>query len=69
MSELLPLLRIAGPVILAEVGWMAMGIVDTIMMLSVGSGQLQVPASRRQQSARWLASTEDRWLFVGIGLT
>jgi hypothetical protein len=39
------------------------------MMLSVGSGQLQVPASRRQQSARWLASTEDRWLFVGIGLT
>jgi hypothetical protein len=38
-------------------------------MLSVRSGQLQVPASRRQQSARWLASTEDRWLFVGIGLT
>jgi putative oxidoreductase len=39
------------------------------MMLSVGSYQLQIPASRRQQSARWLASTEDRWLFVGIRLT
>jgi hypothetical protein len=39
------------------------------MMLSVGSYQLQIPASLRQQSARWLASTEDRWLFVGIGLT
>ena len=36
MSELLPLLRIAGPVILAEVGWMAMGIVDTIMVGPLG---------------------------------
>ena len=36
MSELLPLLRIAGPVILAEVGWMSMGIVDTIMVGPLG---------------------------------
>jgi len=36
VSELLPLLRIAGPVILAEVGWMAMGIVDTIMVGPLG---------------------------------
>ena len=40
-----------------------------VMMLSVGSYQLPIPASRRQQSAHWLASTENRWLFVGIGLT
>ncbi|HKE84922.1 MAG TPA: MATE family efflux transporter [Vicinamibacterales bacterium] len=36
MSELIPLLRIAGPVILAEVGWMSMGIVDTIMVGPLG---------------------------------
>jgi hypothetical protein len=39
------------------------------MMLSVGSYQLRIPASRRQQSAHRLASTEDHSLFVGIGLT
>jgi MATE family, multidrug efflux pump len=36
VSELLPLLRIAVPVILAEVGWMSMGIVDTIMVGPLG---------------------------------
>jgi MATE family multidrug resistance protein len=36
VSELLPLLRIAGPVILAELGWMSMGIVDTIMVGPLG---------------------------------
>ena len=36
MSELLALLRIAGPVVLAEVGWMSMGIVDTIMVGPLG---------------------------------
>ncbi len=34
--ELLPMLRLAGPVILAEVGWMGMGIVDTIMVGPLG---------------------------------
>jgi MATE family, multidrug efflux pump len=36
VSELRPLLRLAGPVILAEIGWMAMGIVDTIMVGPLG---------------------------------
>jgi multidrug resistance protein, MATE family len=35
-SELRPLLKLAGPVILAEVGWMSMGIVDTIMVGPLG---------------------------------
>jgi MATE family multidrug resistance protein len=35
-SELRPLMRIAGPVILAEVGWMSMGVVDTIMVGPLG---------------------------------
>jgi len=35
-SELLPLLRLAGPVILAEVGWMSMGLVDTAMVGRLG---------------------------------
>src|SRR4030095_1586865 len=35
-GELRPMLRLAGPVILAEVGWMAMGIVDTIMVGPLG---------------------------------
>ncbi|HET9359044.1 MAG TPA: MATE family efflux transporter [Vicinamibacterales bacterium] len=36
LSELRPLMRIAGPVILAEVGWMSMGLVDTIMVGPLG---------------------------------
>ena len=36
LRELPPLLRLAGPVILAEVGWMVMGIVDTIMVGPLG---------------------------------
>ncbi|MDO8678814.1 MAG: MATE family efflux transporter [Acidobacteriota bacterium] len=35
-TELLPMLRIAGPVVMAELGWMAMGVVDTIMVGPLG---------------------------------
>ena len=35
-TELLPMLRIAIPVVLAELGWMAMGVVDTVMVGSLG---------------------------------
>lgn len=35
-SELRPMLRIAIPVILAELGWMSMGVVDTIMVGPLG---------------------------------
>ena len=35
-SELAPLLRLAVPVVLAELGWMSMGIVDTIMVAPLG---------------------------------
>jgi len=35
-AELPPLTRLAWPVILAEIGWMAMGIVDTLMVGSLG---------------------------------
>lgn len=35
-AEIRPLLSLAAPVILAEIGWMAMGIVDTIMVGSLG---------------------------------
>jgi MATE family, multidrug efflux pump len=35
-SELPPMLRLAGPVILAELGWMSMGVVDTIMVGRLG---------------------------------
>ena len=34
--ELLPMLRIAIPVVMAELGWMAMGVVDTIMVGPLG---------------------------------
>ncbi len=34
--ELLPILRLAGPVILAEIGWMAMGVVDVVMVGPLG---------------------------------
>jgi MATE family multidrug resistance protein len=35
-DELRPTLRLAGPVILAELGWMSMGVVDTIMVGPLG---------------------------------
>jgi MATE family multidrug resistance protein len=35
-TELLPLLRLAGPVVLGEIGWMAMGVVDTLMVGPLG---------------------------------
>src|SRR5688572_26364517 len=34
--ELLPLQRLAGPLVLAEIGWMSMGIVDTLMVGPLG---------------------------------
>ena len=36
LRELFPLLKLAGPVILAEIGWMVMGIVDTLMVGPLG---------------------------------
>jgi MATE family multidrug resistance protein len=35
-AELLPLLKLAGPVVLAEIGWMSMGLVDTMMVGPLG---------------------------------
>lgn len=35
-AELRPTLRLAGPVILAELGWMGMGLVDTVMVGPLG---------------------------------
>jgi MATE family multidrug resistance protein len=40
--ELLPMLRLAGPVILAEIGWMSMGIIDTIMVGPLGPAAIGV---------------------------
>jgi MATE family multidrug resistance protein len=36
LQEFRPLMRLAGPVILAELGWMSMGLVDTIMVGPLG---------------------------------
>jgi len=36
LSELGPLARLAGPVVLAEIGWMCMGLVDTLMVGPLG---------------------------------
>jgi MATE family multidrug resistance protein len=38
--ELYALLNLAGPVVLAEIGWMAMGIVDTIMVGPLGAAAI-----------------------------
>jgi MATE family multidrug resistance protein len=35
-GEILPLLKLAGPVVLAEIGWMSMGLVDTMMVGPLG---------------------------------
>ena len=36
-TELRPMLRLAGPVVLAELGWMAMGVVDTVFVGRLGA--------------------------------
>jgi MATE family multidrug resistance protein len=36
-TELRPMLRLAGPVVLAELGWMAMGVVDTLFVGRLGA--------------------------------
>src|SRR6188508_3345909 len=35
-TEFLPMLKIAIPVVMAELGWMAMGVVDTVMVGPLG---------------------------------
>ena len=35
-KELRPLIKLAGPVVMAEIGWMSMGIVDTLMVGPLG---------------------------------
>ena len=35
-TEFLPMLKIAVPVVMAELGWMAMGVVDTVMVGGIG---------------------------------
>jgi len=39
-TELDPMLRLATPVVLAEVGWMTMGLVDTMMVGRVSAEAL-----------------------------
>src|ERR1700733_7266562 len=39
-SELTGTLRLAGPIVLAELGWMAMGNVDIMMVGRVGAGAI-----------------------------
>jgi MATE family multidrug resistance protein len=35
-TEFLPMLKIAVPVVMAELGWMTMGVVDTVMVGPLG---------------------------------
>src|SRR3954466_11141157 len=35
-SEFVPMLKIAVPVVMAELGWMSMGVVDTVMVGALG---------------------------------
>src|SRR5437660_1325438 len=42
LRELPPMLRLAGPVVLAEIGWMSMGLVDTIMVGPLGPAAIGV---------------------------
>src|SRR6266853_302398 len=38
--ELVAMLKLAGPVVLAEIGWMCMGILDTLVSQSYGARRL-----------------------------
>jgi MATE family multidrug resistance protein len=40
MGELGPTVRLAGPVVLAELGWMAMGVVDLVMVGALGADSI-----------------------------
>src|SRR6186997_1674503 len=39
-DELRPMLALAAPVVMAELGWVTMGIVDTIMVGDLGAGAI-----------------------------
>ena len=36
-DEFMPMISLSGPVVLAELGWVTMGIVDTVMVGRVGA--------------------------------
>ena len=64
------MLRLAGPVVLAEVGWMSMGIVDTIMVGPLGPaaiGDWLVQEARAIGVEQMLADEAQRMLRLFLG--
>jgi len=56
--EMRPTLRLALPLVLAEIGWMTMGIVDTVMVghLPDSANSIAPSASARAFSMSWPSS-------------
>ena len=55
-GELRPMLGLAGPVVLAELGWMAMGIVDTIFVGRLGAEAIGAVSLGSASTSRWRSS-------------
>ena len=47
-DELLQMIRLGGPLVLAELGWMAMGVVDTMFVGRVGAEAIGARSERRE---------------------
>src|SRR6478752_2831135 len=63
--ELLAMLKLAGPVVLAEIGWMSMGIVDTIMVGPLGPAA--IGASGMSNSIFFAVAVFGMGVMLGLG--
>ena len=63
-SEFMPMLKIAVPVVLAELGWMTMGVVDTVMVGPLGPEAISAAATSGQ-NVRVVTVTGANHIYTG----
>src|ERR671939_1829288 len=65
-AELRPTLRLSVPLVLAELGWMAMGIVDTIMVGRMPNAAVAIGAISLGQSLYYCAAISGGGVLMGL---
>src|SRR5579883_2531550 len=64
--EIKPMVRLAAPIVLAEIGWMFMSIVDTIMLGRLPNSAVAIGASSLGSNLFYTVSIFGGYLFVGL---
>src|SRR5258705_10330030 len=65
-AEMRPTLRLALPLVLAEIGWMTMGIVDTVMVGHLPNSANPIGAVRIRSSIFKVVTLFGGWLLNGL---